>query len=291
MNYDGDIIRPPSEADSIIIQVTVGCSHNRCTFCGAYKEKAKRFRIRTDQEIQDNILLASKHAHGRRKVFLADGDALILSTRRLVAIFKEIQRSLPRAHRISLYGNAKAIRSKSVDDLQELKRLGLHRIYMGLESGDDSVLQRVQKGETASSMIDAAKRAKDAGIFLSATVLLGIAGIDQSIKHAKHTAQTLNAMQPNQIAALCYMPLANTPLGQAVANNQFQLPDAQAMLLELEHLVKGLECDKVQFMANHASNYLPLSGRLMRDKADMLLAIRQARSGEQPLVPEYYRAL
>lgn len=291
MNYDGDIIRPPSEADSIIIQVTVGCSHNRCTFCGAYKGAEKRFRIRTAQEIQENLLLAAKYASDRRKVFLADGDVLILSTKRLIPLFQAIQNTFPKAQRISLYGNAKAIRSKSVDDLKALKRLGLHRIYMGLESGDDSVLQRIQKGETASSMIDAAKRAKDAGIFLSVTILLGIAGREQSKTHASHTAQTLNAMQPNQIAALCYMPLANTPLGQEVANNTFQLPDAQAMLLELEQLVRGLECDKVQFMANHASNYLPLSGRLMRDKEKMLLAITRARSGEQPLVPEYYRAL
>lgn len=291
MNYDGDIIRPPSEADSIIIQVTVGCSHNRCTFCGAYKGADKAFRIRTDGEIEENIRLAAKYAGNHRKVFLADGDALILSTRRLRNIFKEIQAALPKAHRVSLYANAKAIRSKSVEELKELKDLGLHRIYMGLESGDDTVLQHIHKGETASSMIAAAKRAKEAGIFLSVTVLLGIAGIDQSVSHAEQTAQTLNAMQPNQIAALCYMPLANTPLGQEVINNQFQLPDAQTMLLELEHLINGLACDRVQFMANHASNYLPLSGRLMRDKEKMLTAISRARTGEQPLVPDYYRAL
>ncbi|MBU1137589.1 MAG: radical SAM protein [Proteobacteria bacterium] len=289
MNYDGDIIRPPSEADSIIIQVTVGCSHNHCTFCGAYKNKS--FRIRSDEEIAENIALAEKHCTGQQRVFLADGDALILSQRRLLKIFSQIKSSLPWVHRISMYGNAKAIRSKSIAELRELKTRGLHRIYMGLESGDNTLLAAVKKGETGESMIQAAELVRAAGVFLSVTVLLGLGGIINSLSHARESGRVLSRMQPSQIAALCLMPLANTPLGKDYASGSFQLPDAQGMLLELRELIRNLDCNRVQFMANHASNYLPLSGRLMRDRDSMLQKIEQALRGDYPLVPEYYRAL
>ena len=291
MNYDGDIIRPPSEADSIIIQVTVGCSHNKCTFCGAYKDPGKRFRLRREDEILDNIHFAAKQSGRQRKVFLADGDALILSQKRLVRLFSLIRTHLPKVLRISLYGNAKSIRSKTFEELRELKKLGLHRIYMGLESGDDTVLHNVQKGEDGDSMVAAGKKVVEANIFLSVTVLLGLGGTAGSMEHARQTAQVLNRMRPSQIAALCLMPLGNTPLGQQVREGQFQLPDAKGMLMELRELISALECDKVQFMANHASNYLPLTGRLLRDKESMIHAITLALNDEQPLVPDYYRAL
>jgi len=142
VKYDGDIIRPPSEANSIIIQVTVGCSHNHCTFCGAYKNKT--FRIRSDAEIQENIRFAARHCTRQKRVFLADGDALIVSQKRLVSLFDTIQTELPQVNRIALYGNARAIRSKSIDELIELKKLGLHRIYMGLESGDRGYCDPIQ---------------------------------------------------------------------------------------------------------------------------------------------------
>ncbi len=289
MNYDGDIIRPPSEANSIIIQVTVGCSHNRCTFCGAYKDKD--FRIRSDKEILENIAFAAQYCGRQKRVFLADGDALILSQKRLLKIFTQVKDHLPWVNRIALYGNAKAIRSKSVEELLELKGLGLHRIYMGLESGDNAVLAAVQKGETGDSMIKAAHRVKEAGIFLSATVLLGLAGIKGSLQHARESGRVLSEMGPGQIAALCLMPLANTPLGKEYAAGGFHLPDSHGMLLELRELIRNIDCDRVQFMANHASNYLPLSGRLMRDRESMLQKIDQALQGNQPLVPEQYRAL
>ena len=289
MNYDGDIIRPPSEANSIIIQATVGCSHNRCTFCGAYKNKA--FRIRSDKEILENIAFAGSYSRQQKRVFLADGDALILSQKRLLKLFTQIKEHLPRVRRIATYGNAKAIRSKSIEELVELKKLGLHRIYMGLESGDNEVLAAVKKGETCDSMIAAAQRVKKAGIFLSVTVLLGLGGIKKSIQHATESARVLSEMQPRQIAALCLMPLAGTPLGTQCEMGKFQLPDSHGMLLELRELVKNIDCNPVQFMANHASNYLPLRGRLTRDRAAMLETIEQALLGNQELVPEHFRAL
>ncbi len=289
MNYEGDIIRPPSEANSIIIQVTVGCSHNHCTFCGAYKDK--EFRVRSDAEVSENIAFAAKHCRSQKRVFLADGDALILSQRRLIKLFTEIRQSLPQVNRIALYGNTKAIRAKSVSELKELRKLGLHRIYMGLESGDDSVLAQVKKGETAASMVHAANLVKDAGIFLSVTVLIGLAGIRKSLQHATQTGRVLSEMKPKQIAALCLMPLANTEIGTQLENGSFHLLNPDQMLLELQELIKNINCDPVQFMANHASNYLPLSGRLPRDREIMLDSIAQALLGNSALVPEELRAL
>lgn len=289
MDYDGDIIRPPSEADSIILQVTVGCSHNHCTFCGAYKDK--EFRFRSDEEVAENIAFAARYCSRQRKIFLADGDALILSQRRLTALFRRIRIQLPQVRRISLYGNAKAIRSKSLEQLRELKELGLDRIYMGLESGDDTVLTRVRKGESAASMISAADKVGQAGIFLSVTVLLGIGGRELSLQHARATGMVLSKMAPRQIAALTLMPLTGTPLGEEVANGDFLLPNALSMLKELKEMVTCINCDKVQFMANHASNYLPISGRLGRDKDAILTTIDQAMAGRIALTPEIYRAL
>lgn len=289
MNFDGDIIRPPSEANSIIVQVTVGCSHNRCTFCGTYKDKD--FRIRSDEEVLDNLAFATRYCGRQKRMFLADGDALILSQKRLVTLFKLIKEQLPQVNRIALYGNAKAIRAKSVDELKELKSLGLHRIYMGLESGDNIVLTAVKKGESDESMVQAARRVKEAGIFLSVTVLLGLGGIKRSMSHARETARVLTLMEPKQIAALCLMPLRNTEIGAQYEQGEFQLPDADGMLLELRELIENIDCDPVQFMANHASNYLPLSGRLPRDRQAMLENIEQALLGNQALVPEKFRAL
>lgn len=289
MNYDGDIIRPPSEADSIILQVTVGCSHNRCSFCGAYKDK--KFRLRSHEEVMENIAFAVRYCGGQKRVFLADGDVLVLSQKRLVALFRLIREHLPQVNRIALYGNAKAIRAKTVDELKELRRLGLHRIYMGLESGDNEILAAVKKGETDKSMIHAAALVKKAGVFLSVTVLLGLGGIQNSIRHARKTAKVLSLMEPKQIAALCLMPLSNTELGRQYEEGAFELPDAAGMLLELRELLLNITCEPVQFMANHASNYLPLSGRLPRDRESMLENVTMALLGNQPLVPERFRAL
>jgi radical SAM superfamily enzyme YgiQ (UPF0313 family) len=289
MNYDGQIIRPPSEANSIIIQVTTGCSHNRCTFCGAYKDKA--FRIRSDEEIGENIAFAARYYSRQKRVFLADGDALILSQKRLITLFDWIRSALPQVNRIGLYGNAKAIRSKSVVELKELKERGLHRIYMGLESGDNVTLLDVKKGETDSSMIEAARLVAEAGVFLSVTVLLGLAGASRSLIHARETGRVLSLMQPKQIAALCLMPIQGTELGDAFQKGDFVLPDARQMLLELRELLYALDTKPLQFMANHASNYLPLKGRLPRDKESMITSIELALDGQTELTPEGMRGL
>jgi radical SAM superfamily enzyme YgiQ (UPF0313 family) len=289
MNYEGIIIRPPSEAGSIILQVTVGCSHNHCSFCGAYKDV--EFRIKDDSAIEQDIEFASRYCLSQKRVFLADGDVLILPLHKLKTLFGKIRARLPHVKRISLYGNGKAIRSKSLSDLSALKKLGLSRIYLGVESGDDDVLAEIHKGETAQTLAAAGQKVKKAGIFLSTTVILGLGGVKHSTQHASATSSLLNRISPNQIAALTLMVLENTPLAERVANKTFQLPDTLGLLSELRTLVRGLTVDRVQFMANHSSNYLPISGRLARDRERILFEIDQALSGETDLVPDHLRAL
>lgn len=289
MNYEGIIIRPPSEADSIILQVTVGCSHNHCTFCGAYKDVT--FRVKEDVIIDQDIEFAAHHCSRQKRVFLADGDVLILPQHRLENLFKRIRTHLPQVKRISLYGNGKSIRNKSLSDLMSLKKLGLSRIYLGVESGDDHVLAEINKGETAESLAAAGRKVMKAGIFLSTTVILGIGGFKYSEKHASATASLLNRISPNQVAALTLMVLENTPLAGQVHNKTFHLLDAPGYLNELRSLVENLSLDRVQFMANHSSNYLPISGRLARDKERILSEIDQAILGYTDLVPDRLRAL
>lgn len=289
MDYVGNVIRPPSEANSIILQVTVGCSHNKCTFCGAYKDTA--FQLKDQDIIEADIEFAKQYCRHQKRVFLADGDVLILSQRRLTQLFGKIRENLSWVTKISLYGNAKAIRNKSTNQLEELKSMGLDRIYMGLESGCDKVLANVKKGETAKSMVAAANKIRGTGIFLSVTTLLGLGGISLSSQHAIETAEVLNEMAPNQIAALTLMPLRNTELGKEVAAGTFILPSPSEILQELHLLISHLKNIKCQFHANHASSYLPIAGRLPRDKNAFLSSIETALKGDTPLVPDYRRAL
>ena len=289
MNYEGNIIRPPSEAHSIILQVTVGCSHNKCTFCGAYK--GVRFRIKDMATINSDIAFASRYCINQKRVFIADGDALIVPSPKLEEIFCSIRQNLPWVNRISLYGNTKSILRKSVKELQKLKELGLDRIYMGLESGHDPILKNINKGVDAGQMIRAAEIIREVGLFFSVTVLLGIAGKAQSIDHAIETGRVLNKMKPNQIAALTLILLKNTPLYNDFISGSFLLPARNMLLEELKMLVESIDLDRVQFQANHASNYLPVSGRLSRDKEWILNAINEGLNGRLHLKAECQRAL
>ena len=289
LHYEGNIIRPPSEANSIILQVTTGCSHNRCTFCGAYREQ--KFRIKDDDVINQDIAFAAKYCKKQKTVFLADGDALVIPQKRLLHLFGRIQEKLPRVRRISLYANCRDILNRSAGQLAEMKAAGLGRIYMGLESGHDKTLTAINKGATAAEMIVAGQRVKKAGIFLSVTCLLGVAGIRYSLQHAADTASVLSAMRPGQIAILTLMLLENTELGQAAAAGNFQLPDKLGLFQELRTLMAGLEVNRCQFQANHASNYFTLDGRLPRDKEKFLATIDQAIAGALELKPEALRGL
>ena len=195
MHYEGNIIRPPNEADSIILQVTTGCSHNKCTFCGAYKNQP--FTIKSTNTISKDIAYAAKYFKNQRRVFLCDGDAIVLPQKRLIAILDEIQEKLPWISRVGLYANAKRLKLKNFKDLKELKEKGVGTIYMGLESGDDEVLNLVHKGETVSTIIEQGKKVREAGLKLSITVLLGLAGPERSLVHAKKTGEALSKLDPD----------------------------------------------------------------------------------------------
>ena len=283
------IIRPPSEADSIILQVTVGCSHNKCTFCGAYK--GVRFRIKEEEVVNRDIDFAATYCRRQKRVFLADGDALILPQRRLVELLTRIRREIPWVNRINLYGNAKSVLAKSATELKELRELGLDRVYMGLESGSDRILQQIRKGVDSARMIRAGHMVKEAGLFLSLTVLLGIGGTLHAREHAEETGRVVSAMAANQIAVLTLMLLANTELYHLEKPNGFNLPNQQQMLAELRLMVENINVSRAQFQANHASNYLPINCRLNRDKEMVLAAIDQALVGAKNLRPEHLRAL
>ncbi len=289
MEYEGDIIRPPSEADAIILQVTVGCSHNRCTFCGAYAGVS--FRLRDEERIRRDIDFAARHCRRQSRLFFADGNVLCLPQRRLTGLCRQARERLPWVRRLGLYANARDVLAKSPVELDELRALGLRRVYLGLESGDAAVLAAVDKGSGPEEMITAARRLRAANIFVSVTVLLGLAGQEGSHAHAVASGRVLSEMRPHQIAILSYMPLPGAPLGERVLAGEHPLPDTDGLLAELETMIEHISCDRVQLHSNHASNFLPLEGRLQRDRPALLSAIRQARAGKVALRPEWMRGL
>ncbi|MDX1707092.1 MAG: radical SAM protein [Desulfobacterales bacterium] len=289
MHYEGNIIRPPSEANSILLQVTVGCSRNKCTFCGTYK--GERFRIKPDAVIMEDIAFAAQHCHRQRRLFLCDGDALIIPQKRLIKILKEIEKQLPWVTRVGLYANAKALNMKTIDELKVLKDHGVGIVYMGLETGDDITLKKINKGATAAQMIAMGRKAKQAGFKLSVTVLLGIAGPERSQAHAKETGRVLSEIDPDYIGALSLMLIPDTALHQAYVSGEFRLIEPQEMLAELRTMIASTHLTRGLFHANHASNYLPIKARFPKDKEATLQLIDEALKGNVPLKPEYLRAL
>lgn len=289
MHYEGNIIRPPSEANSILLQVTVGCSRNKCTFCGTYK--GARFRIKSDSVIMQDIAFAARYCQRQRRVFLCDGDALIIPQKRLLNILSEIEKQLPWVTRVGLYANAKALNMKTADELKELKAHGVGIVYLGLETGDDVTLKKINKGATAAQMTDMGKKAKRAGFKLSITVLLGIAGPERSHIHARETGRVLSAIDPDYVGALSLMLIPGTPLYQDYAAGEFRLIEPQQMLAELRTMIASTDLTRGLFHANHASNYLPIRARFPKEKEATLRLIDDALEGKVPLKPEYLRAL
>jgi len=289
MHYEGNVIRPPSEANSILLQVTVGCSHNKCAFCGTYR--GERFKIKSDAVIMSDIAFAARHCRRQRRVFLCDGDALIIPQKRLLTILKAVRSQLPWVTRVGAYANAKSLDMKTPEDLKALRALGLGIVYMGLESGDDETLKAIHKGVDAEKMIDMGRKAKAAGIKLSLTVLLGIAGRRRSQQHAQATAQVLSAMDPDCIGALSLMLVPGTPLYEAHRAGRFPILDPMELLGELRTIFAGTHLSQGLFHANHASNYLPIRARLPKDKPAVLGHIDQALNGDVDLKPEWMRGL
>jgi len=289
MHYEGNIIRPPSEANSILLQVTVGCSRNKCTFCGTYR--GERFRIKPDDIILGDIAFAARHCKRQRRVFLCDGDALIIPQKRLLNILIEIEKQLPWITRVGVYANAKSLKMKAPEKLEELRSHGLGIAYMGLETGDDVTLKNIDKGASADHMIRMGRKARAVGIKLSITVLLGIAGRQRSLIHARETGRVLSAIDPEYVGALSLMLIPGTPLFRDFKAGDFSLIEPAEMLQELRTMIAHTDLTRGLFHANHASNYLPIKARLPRDKETTLKLIDNALAGKISLKPEYLRAL
>ncbi len=289
MHYEGNCIRPPSEAYSILLQVTVGCSHNKCTFCGTYK--GERFRIKDDRIIMSDILFASKYMKRQDRAFLMDGDALIIPQKRLVWILDRIQEHLPWVKRMGAYANAKSLRMKSLEELIVLREKGLGILYLGVETGDEETLKRIRKGTSAQNLIKVGRKVREAGIKLSVTVLLGIAGRARSLEHARATGKLLSAMDPNYVGALTVMLIPGTPLHQDYLEGKFDLLTEREVLLELKEMIAHTNLSRGLFFSNHASNYLPIRARLPKGKQEALDLIDAALAGEIGLRQEWMRAL
>ncbi len=289
MHYEGNIIRPPSEANSILLQATVGCSHNKCTFCGAYK--GERFKIKKDDIIMADIEYAAAHFQRMRRLFICDGDALIIPQARLLNILKAIEERLPWVTRVGVYANTKGIKMKTPEELAELREHGLKIAYMGLETGDDETLAAIKKGADKAKMIEMGRKMKAAGIKLSITVLLGIAGRSRSKIHAVETGRTLTEIDPDYVGALSVMLIPGTPLHDDYQTGNFTLIEPDEMLRELRIMIERTDLTGGLFHANHASNYLPIRARMPKDKQATLDLIDSALSGEIGLKPEWMRAL
>lgn len=289
MHYEGNCIRPPSEAYSILLQVTVGCSHNKCTFCGTYK--GERFRIKDDTIIMSDILFASKYMKRQDRVFLMDGDVLIVPQKRLVWILDSIKEHLPWVRRVGAYANAKSIKMKSPEELRVLRDKGLGILYLGVESGDEETLKKIRKGTSAENLIRMGRKVREAGIKLSVTVLLGIAGRERSLEHARATGRLLSKMDPNYVGALSVMVIPGTPLYEDLQKGDFALLNKREFLLELREMLAHTHLTRGLFFSNHASNYLPVKARLPKGKEEALKLIDGALGGQVDLRPEWMRAL
>ncbi|HPB70056.1 MAG: B12-binding domain-containing radical SAM protein [Syntrophales bacterium] len=290
MKYEGLIIRPPSEAYSLLLQVTTGCSHNKCTFCPTYRDK--KFRIKSREEILEDLEEAS-HFRRVKRVFLCDGDALIIPQPRLLDILALIRRHLPGIERVSTYANAKSILRKTAKDLLALKEAGLKMVYLGVETGSAALLEKIHKGVGVEQMVDAGRRIKDSGILLSVTVLLGIGGRAHSIEHATETAKILTRIDPDFTGALTVMVVPGTPLYEDMQAGRFQLPDSFGFLTELGTMIARSQFTDCFFTSNHASNYLPIRARLPQEKEETVRMIQEVvQRGDRGLLrPESLRAL
>ena len=293
IRYVEPVFRPPSEAESLILPLTDGCSWNRCTFCDMYTAPQKRFRPRDEAEVLESIKQCGAEMGGvLKRIFLADGDALTLSTRRLVAVLEAIRRDLPGVRRVSSYCLPRNLRKKSVEELRELADLGLSLVYVGAESGDDDVLARVNKGETFETTRDALVKLGEAGIKRSVMILNGLGGQALSRQHAENSAVLMNATQPEFLSTL----VVSFPKGEARFRENFLgweplgVPD---LMQEMERLVGALELKRTVFRSDHASNWLILRGTLGADKPRLLQELRAAIAAPEaaPLRPAWARGL
>ena len=290
MRYEGSIYRPPSEAYSYILQVTIGCAHNRCTFCSMFKDK--KFRVRDIHEVFEDIHMARARFRRVERIFLADGDALCLSNDKLLAILKEINTQFPECERVTVYGSPKDVLRKSPEELEELRDNGLGIIYIGAESGSDKVLEDICKGATRAEIITAVRKIEDAGIKASVTFISGLAGRDGWEEHAEKTGTMISEMDPSFVGLLTLMTEPAAPLTRDIAEGKFRLLTAEEVVAETLLLVKNIDVKgPFVFRSNHASNYVSLRGDLPRDKEAMLAKLRMAMKDHGMLKDERFRML
>ncbi len=290
--YYGHVIRPPSEANSLILQVMYGCSHGDCTFCGSYVDKP--FRVRPFEEVVEDVKnLPEGYKRHIDRVFLADGDALAIPKRRMLELLDLLKAELPSLERISAYANAHSLNRIAQEDLNEIRRNGLELLYLGLESGDDPTLEFIKKGVTVAEQIEGCRKAKEAGFALSVTAILGIGGEERMHEHAIGTGKALSAIDPEYIGILSLMLESGTEMTELVRTGRFQVPAPLDLLRELREILANIDVTHAVFRSNHASNYLPLRGTLPEDKAALLEGLDRVidQGSRAQLKPESWRAL
>ena len=289
MRYKGKVYRPPSEAYSLIVQVTYGCSHNRCAFCDMYDDK--HFSLRPMAEIREDLELARRVYRRVDRIFLADGDALIRPTGDLAEILGLAYGLFPECRRVACYASPASLRVKSEDDLRLLRGRGLKMVYMGLESGCDAVLTRMRKGHDAAAIVAAGQKARRCGLALSVTAISGLGSVELWREHAVDTARAVSEMNPDYLGLLTLMVEHGTPLEQWVRDGSFTLLTAPEVLKETELFLRHVDSEGTVFRANHASNYLTLKGTLNGDRDALLSQLAAALEGQRDLKPEFLRAL
>ena len=289
MRYKGKVYRPPSEAYSLIVQVTYGCSHNRCAFCDMYDDK--HFSLRPMAEIREDLELARRVYRRVDRIFLADGDALIRPTGDLAEILGLAYGLFPECERVTCYASPASLQVKSEDDLRLLHERGLKMVYMGLESGCDAVLTRMRKGHDAAAIVAAGQKVRRCGLALSVTAISGLGSVELWREHAVDTARAVSEMNPDYLGLLTLMVESGTPLETWVKDGSFTLLTAPEVLKETELFLRHVDSEGTVFRANHASNYLTLKGTLNGDRDALLSQLAAALEGQRDLKPEFLRAL
>ncbi len=288
-HHVGNCIRPPSEYNAILLQATLGCSHSKCTFCGAYKDK--KFALKDRKYLEGDFEFAAKHCRHQDRVFVMDGDAFVMPMKDWKWLLGNIKEKLPWVRRVTCYANLKSIMLKTDEDLAWLHENGLKAVFIGLESGHAQVRKDIRKGGTPEELIHHCKRLRRSGIRLVTIVLLGLGQLDLSLAHARETGKALTAIDPEAVSALSLMPLPNTPLGQAFERGEYKVPDAMGMVAELRELVKHTDLSRGAFRSVHASNYLNVDARFPGDKDAVLKTLDQALDGNISSKPEWARGL
>ncbi|QHI73060.1 radical SAM protein [Aminipila terrae] len=290
MRYEGNIFRPPSEAYSLIVQVTIGCTHNKCTFCSMFKDK--EFRVRNVQEVLEDLDMARKYYRHVEKIFLADGDALCLSTHKLLTILEHIKKVFPECKRVGAYGTPQDVLIKSPEELIQLRKRGLGIIYIGAESGSQKVLESVNKGVTREQIIEAVKKIEAVGIKASVTFISGLAGPENMEEHALETASMISQMEPSYVGLLTLMVEPAAPIYKEIQEGRFKILSAEEVLGETALMLKNINVTKnCVFRSNHASNYVSLKGDLPQDKERMMNQLKRAMENTNLIKDERFRAL